>query len=291
MSVARQSPCKINLLLNVIAKRDDGFHELETLMHPIRLHDELEFSETAGGIMIDCNHPDLPTDSSNLIYRAAESFLSRANIDSGVFIRHQKNLPIAAGLAGGSANAAHTLRGLNELFGEPLAQSDLDEIAAQHGSDINFFLQDGPAIATGRGESVESLEPFPALANAGLVLINPGFGIPTPWAFKQLARYPEAITGSPGKIRQLADALSTETFGAAADFFFNSLEAPVLPKYPALTEYRDFFTANGAHVSMMSGSGATTFAITESPAAADEVAARARHRYGQKPWIRSLSLA
>lgn len=291
MAVTRQSPCKVNLLLNILAKREDGYHELETLMHPVRLFDELEFSETAGGIVIDCNHPDLPTDQSNLIYRAAESFLIRAKIDSGVFIRHEKKLPIAAGLAGGSANAACTLRGLNELFGEPLDRTALDEIAAAHGSDINFFLQDGPAIATGRGESVETLESFPALADAGLVLINPGFGISTPWAFKHLAGHPDAITGDPGRARALAGSLSGEVFGNSADLFFNSLEAPVLPKYPVLAEYQDFFRENNALVAMMSGSGATTFALFESPAAAEEVAEKARRRYWEKTWIRALPLA
>lgn len=288
MAVTRQSPGKVNLLLNILAKREDGYHELETLMHPVHIFDELEFSETAGGIVIDCSHPDLPTGSTNLIYRAADSFLNRAKIDSGVFIRHQKNLPIAAGLAGGSANAAHTLRGLNELFGEPLDQSALDEIAAEHGSDINFFLQDEPAIATGRGESVESLGFFPSLANTGLVLINPGFGIRTPWAFKQLAEYPDAITGDRGCARALAESLGRKEFGDSADRFFNSLEAPVLPKYPMLEDYQDFFRANGALAAMMSGSGATTFGIFPSPSAAEEVADNARHRYGENPWIRAV---
>ena len=182
MKVARQSPCKINLLLNILSKREDGFHELETVMHPVALFDELEFSETAAGIVIDCNHPGLKSDASNLIYRAAESFLQTAEIESGVHIRHEKRLPIAAGLAGGSANAATTLRGLNELFGRPLTAGQLDAIAASHGSDINFFLQDGPALATGRGERIEPLAAFPALAGRGLFLMNPGFGIPTPWA-------------------------------------------------------------------------------------------------------------
>jgi len=291
MKVFRQSPCKINLLLNILRKRDDGFHELETVMHPVALHDELEFEETAGGIVIEGNHPELRSDSSNLIYRAAESFLEAAQIRSGVFIRHEKRLPIAAGLGGGSANAAITLRGLNELFGQPLTADQLHEIAARHGSDINFFLQDGPALATGRGECIEPLAPFPALKGAGLVLVNPGFGIPTPWAFRRLAEYPQAITSDPTRGRALVAALQSPDLSAAVPAFFNSLEAPVLPKYPLLAVFQDFCRENGAVVSLMSGSGATTFALTGSPAAATELEARIRARFGEALWCRSLPLS
>lgn len=291
MKVVRQSPCKINLLLNILRKREDGFHELETVMHPVAVHDELEFSETAGGILIEGNHPELKSDPSNLIYRAAESFLAAAKIRSGVYIRHEKRLPIAAGLGGGSANAATTLRGLNELFGLPLSAEQLHEIAARHGSDINFFLQDGPALATGRGECIEPLPPFPALAGRGLVLLNPGFGIPTPWAFRKLADHPGAITGDATRGRALIAALQDPDPAAAIPRFFNSLEAPVLEKYPLLAVFQDFCRANGALVSMMSGSGATTFAITESPASATELGARFRARFGDSAWCRDLPMA
>lgn len=291
MKVVRQSPCKINLLLNILRKREDSFHELETLMHPVALFDELEFAETAGGIVIEGNHPELKSDPSNLIYRAAESFLQMAKIESGVYIQHEKRLPLAAGLAGGSANAATTLLGLNELFDHPLADEQLHTIAASHGSDINFFLQPGPALATGRGEQIEPQDAFPALAGKGLFLMNPGFGIPTPWAFKKLAEYPEAITGDATKGHALIAALQQPDLTAAAPLFFNSLEAPVLPKYPLLDLYQDFCRANGAIVSMMSGSGPTTFAITESPAAAAQLEAKFRAKFGESPWCRALPLS
>ncbi|MBL6763594.1 MAG: 4-(cytidine 5'-diphospho)-2-C-methyl-D-erythritol kinase [Verrucomicrobiae bacterium] len=291
MKVALQSPCKINLLLNILRKREDGFHEMETVMQPVALFDELEFSETAAGIVIDGSHPELKSDAGNLIYRAAESFLDAAKIESGVHIRHEKRLPIAAGLAGGSANAATTLRGLNELFGRPLTHDQLHEIAARHGSDINFFLQDGPALATGRGEKIEPLKPFPALSGKGLLLMKPGFGVPTPWAFRKLAEFPEAITDDPTKGRALIAALNGPDLAAAAPHFFNSLEAPVLPKYPILRLYLEFCRTQGAVVAMMSGSGSTTFAIAESPDAAADLEARFRSKFGESPWCRSLPLS
>lgn len=291
MPVARQSPCKINLLLNVLRKREDGFHELETLMHPAPLFDELEFMETAGGIQIDCNVPELKTDESNLIYRAARSFLEKSGISSGVYVRHQKNIPMAGGLAGGSANAAHTLRGLNELFDSPLSDEQLHEIAASHGSDINFFLQDEPAMATGRGEEIRPCGRFSSLSGCGLLLVNPRFGVSTPGAFRRLADYPESITGDDSRGARLIESLRNEDLSTAAKQFYNSLEAPVFPKYPLLRIYREFLEDNGAIAAMMSGSGSTTFALTSSPAAAEELEARFQRRFGSHAWTKALSLA
>jgi len=291
MKVARQSPCKINLQLNVIRKREDGFHELETLMHPVALCDILEFSEIPDGILINCDHPALKPDESNLIHRAARAFLDRAGINSGVFVRHEKRIPMAGGLAGGSSNAAHTLLGLNELFGRPLALEQLHEIAAGLGSDVNFFLQDGPALCTGRGEKIAPTGPLPALAGRGLVLINPGFGIPTPWTFQALARYPEAISGDPGRGQALIRHLQQPEFKPDPTLLFNALEAPVLPKYPLLALYQEFLRSSGALLAMMSGSGSSTFAITESKDSADELLNRFRLRFGEQPWSRALPLA
>src|SRR5262245_55592465 len=133
MSLEKHSPCKVNLLLNILRKRTDGFHELETVMHPVAVYDELTFARGTNAIEFSCSVPELPTDGGNLVYRAAELFLERAKIKEGVLIHLQKRIPMAAGLGGGSGNAATTLLGLNELFGQPLA--DLQELAAALGSD------------------------------------------------------------------------------------------------------------------------------------------------------------
>src|SRR5437660_12354325 len=163
MTLEKLSSCKVNLLLNILGRRADGFHELETIIHPLKVYDRIRFSRQGQGIQLTCSHPTLPTDSRNLVYRAAAMFLERAAIKDGVRIHLEKNIPLAAGLGGGSGNAATTLLGLNELFCQPLNRAQLLTIAASLGSDIPFFLQDKPALATGRGEQIEPLDFFPAL--------------------------------------------------------------------------------------------------------------------------------
>src|ERR1041385_8066520 len=209
MALEKKSPCKVNLLLNILGRRADGFHELETVLHPVRLFDELTFAAAPAGVQLTCTDPRLPTDARNLVYRAAELFLAKAAIKDGVRIQLRKNIPLAAGLGGGSGNAAVTLLGLNELFDRPLSAESLSAVAAALGSDVPFFLQDRPALGTGRGERIEPLDFFPALRGAAFVLIHPGFGISTPWAYQNLARFPAALNGKAGRARKLLDALQT----------------------------------------------------------------------------------
>ena len=265
-SLEKNSPCKVNLLLNILGKRPDGFHELETIMQPVNLCDRLAFTREGSALLLSCNDPNLPTDSSNLVHRAATTFLQQAGIRDGVRIYLEKKIPMAAGLGGGSGNAATTLLALNELFGSPLAMAQLDTIAASLGSDIPFFLQDKPALAVGRGEKVTSLAPFPALRGAAFLLIHPGFGIATAWAYKELARFPAALNGQPGRAEKLVSLLNTADLVVAGAEFYNSLEAPALDKYPLLALYQEFLQANGAAAALMSGSGSTTFAIVRSEA-------------------------
>ena len=284
MSLRLKSPCKVNLLLNILGKRPDGFHELETIMQPVNFFDDLAFERGGQGLQLTCSDPGLPVDSSNLVHRAAVAFLTAAKISDGVKIHLEKRIPMAAGLGGGSGNAATTLRGLNDLFGSPLGTAKLGELAASLGSDINFFLQDKPALATGRGEHVESLEPFPALSGKAFFLFHPGFGIATPWAYQNLGRFPAALNGQKGRARVLIASLQSSDLKAAAAGFYNSLEAPALDKFPVLKLYQEFLVANGALVSLMSGSGSTTFAIAENVAAGESLAEKFKTRFGKQGW-------
>src|SRR5690349_16807514 len=134
MTLEKASPCKVNLILNILGKRADGFHELETVMHPVNICDRLVIERTAGGVELTCNNPELPTDSRNLVFRATSAFREAAGISDGVRLHLEKNIPMAAGLGGGSGNAATTLLGLNELFGQPLSPARLNTIAASLGS-------------------------------------------------------------------------------------------------------------------------------------------------------------
>ena len=285
MSLEKLSPCKVNLLLNILGRRADGFHDLETVLYPIRVCDELILARTGQGIQLSCNAPGLPTDARNLVYRAAVMFLEAAQIRTGVRLELRKNIPVAAGLGGGSGNAATTLLGLNELFSKPLSPERLQLIAASLGSDVPFFLQDQPALATGRGERIQSLGAFPALSGAAFLLIHPGFGIATAWAYQRLARFPAALNGQPGRAQKLISLLQADDLRAAGAEFYNSLEAPALEKYPLLAIFQEFLRANGAAATLMSGSGSTTFAVVQGLDAAWALAEKFKAKFGATNWI------
>ncbi len=285
MSLEKRSPCKVNLLLNILGKRPDGFHELETVMHPVNIFDELSFARADNGIHVSCNEPSLPVNSDNLVYRAADAFFNATNIEAGVRIHLEKRIPLAAGLGGGSGNAALTLLAMNELFGQPLSPEQLQNLASRLGSDVPFFLTSCPALATGRGERIQSLDFFPALKGAALLLIHPGFGVSTAWAYQALARFPAALNGRPGRGAALIGLLNSGDLKNASPEFFNSLESPVLEKYPLLGLFQDFLRANGATATLMSGSGSTTFAlIQQGQAVAEELREKFKARFGQACW-------
>ena len=238
---------------------------------------------------MSCDNPALPTDGTNLVHRAAAKFVEEAKIPDGVRIHLAKRIPLAAGLGGGSGNAATTLRGLNQLFGNPVEPTKLSEIAAGLGSDVPFFLQDQPALATGRGEKVESLQPFRTLEGVFIFLVHPGFGVSTPWAYKNLARFPKDLNGERGRAQRLVQALKTSLSAARADFY-NSLEAPVFEKFPLLAIFRDFFAERGAAVAMMSGSGSTTFALVEGRGKAEELEEEFKGKFDGSFWTHTVPL-
>jgi len=284
VALEKQSPCKVNLMLNILGKRPDGFHQLETVLHPVPVYDHLTFRRGGKGIQLTCSEPSLPTDSRNLVYRAADAFLKTANINDGIALHLDKRIPLAAGLGGGSGNAATTLLGLNEIFDQPLTRTQLETIAASLGSDIPFFLQDKPALASGRGEKIQSLDFFTALRGTALLLIHPGFGIATAWAYQQLANFPQALNGRPGRAQKLVSFLHKSDLKSAAAEFYNSLEAPALEKYPLLALFQEFLRENGAAGTLMSGSGSTTFAIVENKPAADTLADKFKQKFGAGNW-------
>jgi len=290
MPITRSSPCKVNLVLNILGRRPDGFHDLETLFFPVPLHDELSFEPGGEGIRLTCSHPDLPVDGSNLVMRAALRWAEASGIREGVGIHLEKRLPLAAGLGAGSANAAVTLLGLNEVFGAPLSLDRLDEIAAGLGSDVNFFLQPHPALATGRGERIQPLGRFGVLSGTALFLFHPGFGVPTPWAFRELADFPECRDGRPGRAAAVADALGRGDLPAAVSGFYNGLEAPVLRKYPILALHQEFLRNHGAMATLMSGSGSTTFALFRDPSLAESVVPAFRAEFGSAGWLATVPL-
>ena len=290
MRLEKKSPCKVNLILNILGKRADGFHELETVMQPVNLCDQMSFERAGAGLQLTCSHPELPTDAKNLVHRAATAFLTAAKISDGVKIHLQKNLPLAGGIGGGSANGAVTFNALNELFGSPLPREKLQELAAALGSDVPFFLHDQPALATGRGEQVLTLENFPALRGKAFFLVHPGFGISTPWSYQNLARFPEALNGQAGRAQKLVSLLQAGDLTAASAEIYNSLEAPAFDKFPVLALYQEFLRENGARAALMSGSGSTTFAIAENLAAAETLAEKFKAQFGNNGWTAAVEI-
>jgi len=291
MPLVLESPCKVNLILNILGRRPDGFHELETIMQPVPWHDRLHFEPAASGVSLTCDDPALPVDDTNLVVRAARAFLERAHLNAGARIHLEKRIPLAAGLGGGSGDAATTLLGLNRLFREPLALSELDQLASTLGSDVPFFLYNRPALATGRGERVTPLEPFSALRGCWLFLAHPGFGVATAWAYRELAQHPDALHGTAGRAAELLRHLQAGDLHSASARLYNALEAPVLRKYPILALYQEYLRRAGAAGTLMSGSGSTTFAIATDEAQGQALQAGFRQQFGDRGHTALVPLA
>lgn len=290
MTLEKHSPCKVNLLLNILGRRTDGFHELESVMHPVSICDRLSFERRGQSLELTCNDSNLPVGPENLVHRAASTFLQAARIQAGVKIHLEKRIPIAAGLGGGSSNAATTLLGLNQLFDAHLTAEKLHGLAAALGSDVPFFLQANPALATGRGENIQPLGFFPGLREMAWLLIHPGFGVSTAWAYQNLARFPAALNGQPGRAQKLVAMLQTGEVSTAAVEFYNSLEAPVHEKYPLLALFQEFLRSHGATATLMSGSGSTTFALLPSVPAAETLAESFKTRFGATCWTVTVAV-
>jgi 4-diphosphocytidyl-2-C-methyl-D-erythritol kinase len=266
------APAKINLYLKVLRRRDDGFHEIETLMTPISLCDELtiEPNDAAEGIAFGSDDPTLSDDDDNLVVRAARSFFAEVKEEPRVRIALRKKIPHGAGLGGGSSDAASTLLGLNELHGRPLTIARLTTLASAIGSDVPFFLSGSAAICRGRGEIVEPVEHAPRLS---LLLLKPDFGISTPWAYQRWRGAREL----PGV------NYAQQTVGSWN--FSNDLERPVFQKYIFLGRMKCWLRQQPEVVAaLLSGSGSTMFAVLRDPAMADALAQRARAELDPKLW-------
>lgn len=284
MTRVENSPAKLNLLLDVLGRRPDGYHDLETILYPLAVFDTLHFETRPSSIELSCSDARLPTDERNLVYRAARRFFEVAGIRSGVRIHLEKRIPQGAGLGGGSGNAAVTLRVLNECFDNPLTAEQLHHLAAELGADVPFFLLNRPALGTGRGDRLQPLDWFPALKGCAFVVVYPGFGIPTPWAYAQLARFASALPGHPGRARVALQALNGHDAWHAAAHFYNALEWPAFEKYPVLQLYREFFLDRGALGARMTGSGSAVFALVSDLESGHQVAAAWKEQFGASLW-------
>jgi 4-diphosphocytidyl-2-C-methyl-D-erythritol kinase len=265
------APAKINLTLEVKGRREDGFHEIESLVAPISLFDTLEFARShEPGISFSCDDPTLPAGDDNLVIKAAKLFCERIGTAPNLGISLTKKIPHGAGLGGGSSDAAATLLGLNDLFDAGLSREVLCDCAAQLGSDVPLFIFRSAATIRGRGERVEQAD-FPHALP--LLLIKPSFGVPTPWAYSRW-RDSREIPG-------VCFARQEFPWGT----LLNDLERPVFEKYLFLAELKSWLLDQAeAEGALMSGSGSTVFAVLRAKEQGTALGERLRQEFGPDLW-------
>ena len=257
MRVLEKAPAKINLSLDVLHKRPDGYHEVEMVMTTIDLADRVELSTRKDGVIHIVSHNRfVPDDNRNLAYQAAQILKEKYSITDGVSISITKTIPVAAGLAGGSSDAAATLRGLNKLWNLGLSLDELAEIGAQIGSDVSFCVYGGTALATGRGEIIK---PIPAPPHCWVVLAKPTIGVSTSEIYGNLdvekVNHPD--------VAGMVQAIQNEDYEQVTSLLGNALESVTLKLYPEVAHIKDQMKKFGADAVLMSGSGPTVFGLVQ----------------------------
>lgn len=264
-------PAKVNLSLEVKGKRPDGFHDLESLMVPVSVFDRLVLSHREGELRFSCDDPTIPSGEENLVVRAARLFCETFGFEPRLEIHLEKHIPHGAGLGGGSSDAASVLLGLNALFGSELSAEQLAEVGAELGSDIPFFIYQSAAVITGRGEHVQPVK-FPH--RLPLLLIKPSFGVPTPWAY---SRWKDAQ-----EIPGVSYAAQKFPWGELR----NDLERPVFEKYLFLAQLKTWLLEQPEVAgALMSGSGATVFALLQEREAGFPLGERVGETFGRDLWV------
>ena len=257
MRVLEKAPAKINLSLDVLHKRPDGYHEVEMVMTTIDLADRVELSTRKDGVIHIVSHNRfVPDDNRNLAYQAVQILKEKYSITDGVSISITKTIPVAAGLAGGSSDAAATLRGLNKLWNLGLSLDELAEIGAQIGSDVSFCVYGGTALATGRGEIIR---PIPAPPHCWVVLAKPTIGVSTSEIYGNL----DVEKIDHPDVAGMVQAIQNEDYEQVTSLLGNALESVTLKLYPEVAHIKDQMKKFGADAVLMSGSGPTVFGLVQ----------------------------
>ena len=267
-----RAPAKINLSLKILGRRNDGFHELDTLIAPISLYDEIRIDKRrlGKGIEFRCDDPSVPQGDDNLAVRAAKAFFETTKIEPAVSIELKKKIPHCAGLGGGSSDAASVLLALNDTFETKQSREALAEMAEPLGSDVPFFLFQSAAVCKGHGEIVM---PVKLQRQFSILLLKPAFAVSTPWAYSRW-QHSREILG----IRYQAKEFVGQTFA-------NDLERPVFEKFVFLAQLKMWLLSQSeVGAALMSGSGSTVFAVVRENADADSVATRAKARLDPELW-------
>lgn len=243
----------------MIGLREDGYHEIDSIMQSVSLFDHITLSRQTAGITIKTSDLRIPSDERNTAFKAAKVFLDKTGIEQGVVIEIEKNIPIAAGLAGGSADAAATLVGLNQMFGTGLTGSDLINLGAEVGSDVPFCIEGGTARCRGRGEIVEKLE-IPEVGKLIFVIVKPEVSISTKWAYENFDR----VFIAEGRLAGTHQQITGITL-------YNDLEKAVLPQYPEVERIKKRLIHLGCPQALMSGSGSAVFGIVDNETQAQTI--------------------
>jgi 4-diphosphocytidyl-2-C-methyl-D-erythritol kinase len=260
--ITLKAPAKVNFRLDVLRRRPDGYHDLRMLMQRISLYDDIEIKTVATpGITVITNSAAVPDGPENIAWRAAEALLERSGCNTGIQIRISKRIPVAAGLGGGSSDAAATLMGMNELLGLGFTTEELMATGLQLGADVPFFIFGKTAIAEGIGEKLTEV---PGLPQLPLVVVNPGIHVSTAWVYQNLQLTTEKVAA---KIPVLYES-AAELCGILA----NDLEAVTISRFPVIREIKEELLAAGAVGALMSGSGSSVFAVFDNEKAASVAA-------------------
>ena len=246
---------KVNISLDVVGKREDGYHLLSMIMQNIDLYDEIEVEKQECGIILECNKSYVPVDNRNLAYKAAEIFKERYDIVDGVKINIEKNIPVSAGLAGGSTDAAAVLKVMNKLFNVNATEEELMELGLKLGADIPYCIHGGTALCEGIGEIITPIKPF---RDKIVVLVKPAFGVSTKEVYKNFNL--EKVKQHP-KTAEIINVIENDDLNFVASNVKNLLENVTLRKHKILIKIKEEMNACGAINSMMSGSGPTVFAF------------------------------
>jgi 4-diphosphocytidyl-2-C-methyl-D-erythritol kinase len=287
------APAKINLFLAITGRRPDGFHDLLSVAAPLVWGDTLDIEASEGPFSVTCDNPDVPTDESNLVMKAARAFAAATGWPGGARFSIRKKIPFGAGLGGASSDATSALRGLNSLAGGLLDEAGLARVAASVGSDCALFLSRVPVVMRGRGEQIEPLsrEAYGRIRGMRVLVFKPAFAIPTPWAYGRLAA--EAPRGyvPPGAAEARLSSWTGKSGSPVDELLFNSMERSAFFKFPALSVLLERLRARFAITAQMSGSGSACFALLHENVESGPVEAMVREAWGPSAFVVETRLA
>jgi 4-diphosphocytidyl-2-C-methyl-D-erythritol kinase len=277
-SIRLLAPAKINLRIEVLNRRPDGYHNIRSIMCTVDLHDVLTLSPCPHGISLSCNSPHLPLDEHNLAYRAAALVIERAGLTTGMHIDLEKHIPAAAGLGGGSSDAAAAMRGVCELFRLSYPREELMKLGVQLGADVPFFFSESPSIATGIGETLKPISLSPSFWT---VLVTPPLSVSTAWAYGHITLHPDRT------LCPLSDKIDLREIGNG--ILYNDFEDIVLPAFPLVREAKELLLRLNAWGALMSGSGPTVFGVFFDEHQARRAEATLMKHYSGQGWNIALA--